>query len=76
VPAIVEQVRDGAGTEPVADVGAEDQPDDRRLGRIRRGCCQASRVVIFQAPMASQPRIQPAMTAAIAQVGMGGSAAG
>jgi hypothetical protein len=33
---------------------------------------QASRVVIFQAPMADQPIIQPAMTVIIAQVGMGG----
>jgi hypothetical protein len=31
-------------------------------------------VAIFQAPMASQPMIQPAMTVAIAQLGMGGSA--
>src|SRR5208282_6172265 len=32
----------------------------------------ASRVVIFQAPMADQQMIQPAMTEIIAQVGMGG----
>jgi hypothetical protein len=34
---------------------------------------QASRVVIFQAPMADQPMIQPAMTVIIARVVMDGS---
>ncbi|HUB38951.1 MAG TPA: hypothetical protein VMA72_08870 [Streptosporangiaceae bacterium] len=34
VPAVIQRVRDGAGTEPVADVGAEDQPDHRCLARV------------------------------------------
>jgi hypothetical protein len=33
---------------------------------------QASRVVIFQAPMADQPMIRPARTVITARVGMGG----
>jgi hypothetical protein len=40
---------------------------------VRAGAGQASRVVIFQAPMADQTVIQPAMTATRAQVGMGGT---
>ena len=51
--------------------------DDRARGlRLRRpkvlSAAQASRVVIFQAPMASQQMAHPAMTDPIAQVGMGG----
>lgn len=55
----------------------EDTPNRRQgPGCLRCRPDQASRMAIFQAPMASQPRIQPAMTAAMAQVGMGGRATG